>query len=55
MTLGLRALLLIVAIVLFLVAALSDESWSDLVALGLAAFAAALLVGDVKLGGRRRL
>jgi hypothetical protein len=59
MTLGLRALLLIVAIVLFLVATISDN-WSDLVALGLAAFAGALLVGElgiagVKLGGRRRL
>lgn len=58
MTLGLRSLLLVVAIVLFLVATVSDN-WSDLVALGLAAFAGALLVGELgvtglKLGGRRR-
>jgi hypothetical protein len=56
-TLGLRGLLLIVAIILFVVAVFSDTNWSDLVAWGLAAFAASFVVGDVDVGsfgGRRR-
>lgn len=56
-TLGLRGLLLIVAIILFVVAVFSDTNWSDLVAWGLAAFAASFLVGDLNVGsvggGRR--
>jgi hypothetical protein len=58
MTLGIRALLLIVAVVLFVVAALSDTNQGDLIAWGLAAFAGAFLVGDLgvdrPLGGTRR-
>jgi peptidoglycan/LPS O-acetylase OafA/YrhL len=58
MNLGLRSLLLLVAIILFVVAVFSDTNWNDLVAWGLAAFAAAFLVGDSNLSsfasGRRR-
>lgn len=43
MNLGLRTILLLVAVVLFVVAVFSDKNWSDLVALGLAAFAGAFL------------
>jgi hypothetical protein len=55
---GLRALLLIVAIVLFVLAALTDTRYADYLAWGLACTAAALLVGELgigmRLGGRRR-
>jgi hypothetical protein len=55
--LGLRGILLIVAIILFVVAVFSDTNWSDLIAWGLAAFAASFLAGDVNVGsfggGRR--
>lgn len=58
MNLGLRSLLLLVAIILFVVAVFSDTNWNDLMAWGLAAFAASFLVGDTNLGsvagGRRR-
>ena len=58
MNFGIRSLLLIVAVVLFVVAALSDTSQGDLIAWGLAAFAGAFLVGELgvdrPLGGRRR-
>ena len=58
MTIGVRTLLLVVAAVLFVVAALSDTNQGDLLAWGLAAFAAAFLVGELgvdrPLGGRRR-
>ena len=40
------------AVVLFLIALLSDENYSDLLALGLAAFAGAWLVDELGLGGR---
>ncbi len=57
MTLGLRALLLIVAVILFLIATGSND-WDKLVAIGLACTAGALLVGELglnlRLGGRRR-
>ena len=57
MTLGLRALLLIVAIILFLIASGSND-WDKLVAIGLACTAGALLVEELGLnfrfGGRRR-
>ena len=43
MTFGLRTILLLVAVVLFLIALFSDENYSDLLALGLAAFAGAFL------------
>lgn len=45
--LGLRGLLLIVAVILFVIAVFSDSNWSDLVAWGLAASAAALLVEEM--------
>ena len=43
MNFGLRTILLLAAVVLFVIAVFSDENWSDLVALGLAAFAGAFL------------
>jgi hypothetical protein len=52
MRLGLRAILLIVAIVLFVVAMVREGNASDLIALGLAVFAGAFLVGDMGLGRR---
>ena len=56
MRIGLREVLLLLAVVLFIVAAISDTSSSDLLLFGLAAFAAAFLLGDVDLGrwGRGR-
>ena len=58
MTLGLRALFLILAVLLFVIALGSNESYADLLAGGLACVAAALLVGEVGLGkwrlGQRR-
>ena len=58
MTFGLRSILLLVAVVLFVVAALSTTNWDDYIAWGLAAFAASFLVGDANLasfaGNRRR-
>ena len=56
MNLGLRALLLIAAVMLFVFAALSDSNFSDLLAWGLACLAGALLVGETgfaRIGGRR--
>jgi hypothetical protein len=58
MTLGLRPILLLVAIILFIVAALSTTNELDYIAFGLACTAGALLVGEVGLGGlgkRRRV
>ena len=43
MNLGLRTILLLVAVVLFVIAVFSDTRWTDLVGLGLAAFAGAFL------------
>ena len=59
MNLGLRTILLLAAVVLFVIAVFSDENWSDLVALGLAAFAGAFLsdalgYADRTFGGTRR-
>jgi hypothetical protein len=51
MTIGLRPALLALAVVLFLIAALGDAD-ADLIAWGLAALAAGLLVGELRL--RRR-
>jgi len=57
MTLGIRALLLIVAVILFLIA-IGSNDWDKLVAIGLACTAGALLVEELglnlRLGGRRR-
>jgi hypothetical protein len=52
MNLGLRALLLAVAIVLFFIAVFSDVHQGDLIAWGLLATAAALLVEELGLGTR---
>ena len=59
MNLGLRTILLLVAVVLFVIAVFSDENWSDLVTLGLAALAGAFLsdalgYADRTFGGTRR-
>ena len=43
MNLGLRTILLLAAVVLFLICVFSEENYSDLLALGLAVFAAAFL------------
>jgi hypothetical protein len=55
MQLGLRSLLLLVAVILFIVAAISNgDTAFDLVAIGLACVAGALLVADreILIGGR---
>ena len=49
MRFGLRALLLVVAVVLFVLAVLLDENAGDLLAIGLALMAGAMLVGDLGL------
>ena len=59
MNFGLRTILLLAAVVLFVIAVFTDENWSDLVALGLAAFAGAFLsdalgYADRTFGGDRR-
>ena len=46
MNFGLRALLLIASVVLFVFAAMSDSHFGDLLAWGLACLAGALLVGE---------
>lgn len=51
MNLDLRTILLAVAVVLFVVAAFSTTHWDDLIAWGLAAFAAAFLVAEANIGG----
>ena len=56
---GLRALLLIVAVILFALAALTDTRYNDYLAGGLAFLAAGLLVeslglGSIGFGGGRR-
>ena len=43
MNLGLRTILLLAAVVLFVIAVFSDENYADMLALGLAAFAGAFL------------
>ncbi|MEO5576634.1 MAG: hypothetical protein ABIR67_09500 [Gaiellaceae bacterium] len=43
MNLGVRTILLLVAVVLFVIAVFSDTRWPDMIALGLAAFAGAFL------------
>ena len=59
MNMGLRTILLLAAVVLFVVAVFTDENWADLVALGLAAFAGAFLsdamgMADRTFGNTRR-
>jgi hypothetical protein len=43
MNLGLRTILLLVAVVLFVLAVFMDDNYADMLALGLAAFAGAFL------------
>jgi hypothetical protein len=43
MNLGVRTILLIVAVVFFLLAVFSDTRWPDMIGLGLAVFAGAFL------------
>jgi hypothetical protein len=50
MNLGLKALLLLLAIVLFIVGALSDDFKRDLLFWGLAIFAASFIVESLPLG-----
>jgi peptidoglycan/LPS O-acetylase OafA/YrhL len=48
---GARALLVILAVILFVVAALSEgENWTDFIAWGLAVFAASFVVDSLPLG-----
>jgi hypothetical protein len=56
MNLGFKGLLLLLAMVLFIVGALSEENQQDLLFLGLAVFAAAHIVDSLPLGnlGPRR-
>src|ERR1044071_7950828 len=54
MNFGLRTILLVVAVILFVIAVFSDTSYSDLLAWGLAAFAASFLVGDMTVGSLNR-
>jgi hypothetical protein len=52
MQLGLRAILLVAAIILFIVAAISnDDTAKDVLAIGLACVAGAFLVDDLGLSG----
>jgi len=53
MKLGLGSLLLIVAVALFVLAFLSDSKQGDMIALGLAAFAASFVVDALGLGKGR--
>jgi hypothetical protein len=58
MTIGLRGLLLVLAMILFIVAALDNDNFSDLVAIGLAVLAGAFIVDETgvarMLASRRR-
>ena len=55
MRIGLKQILLIAAVVLFVVSALSSGNSFDLLAYGLACFAGALVIGELGLGkGRMR-
>ena len=47
MRFGIRGLLLVVAVVLFVLAVVLDENASDLLAIGLALMAGAMLVGEL--------
>jgi len=53
MNLGLRALLLIAAVVCFVIAIFTDLHWPDWIAIGLACFAGSYVVGE--LGWDRQL
>ena len=47
MKLGLRTLLVIVAVVCFVIAIFSDVHWPDWIAIGLACWAGSILVADL--------
>jgi hypothetical protein len=49
---GLRGILLALAVALFVIGVFSEQHYSDVIALGLAATAAALLVGELGIKGR---
>jgi hypothetical protein len=51
MNITVRTILLAAAVVLFVLALLIDDNWTDLVAIGLAAFAGAYLADDLGVGG----
>ena len=51
---GLRPILLLVAVALFVIAVFSDTRQGDLLLWGLAAFAAAFVVDELPSGARRR-
>jgi hypothetical protein len=51
MRIGLRAILLLLAVILFVVAALTEENRFEFMAFGLAVFAASFVVDDL-VGGR---
>jgi hypothetical protein len=58
MNIGLRGLLLLLATILFIVAALNDDNFADLVSVGLAIFAVAFVVEETGFGrnlGSRRI
>jgi hypothetical protein len=54
---GLRTLLLLAGVLLFILAAITDENYNDLIASGLAVFAASFLLADMgwdrRYGARR--
>jgi hypothetical protein len=52
MTLGLRTLMMLLATILFIVAALNDSHWPDLVAIGLALFVGAFVVEEAGVAAR---
>ena len=52
MNIGLRGLLLLPATILFIVAALNDDNFIDLVLVGLAVFALAFVVEETGFGRR---
>ncbi|MBD0329967.1 MAG: hypothetical protein ICV64_07680 [Thermoleophilia bacterium] len=52
MNITVRTILLGLAVILFVLAVLIDDNWPDLIALGLAAFAAAYLIDDLGVTGR---
>lgn len=51
MNITVRVILLAAAVVLFVLALFIDDNYSDLLVLGLAAFAGAFLVDDLGVGG----
>jgi hypothetical protein len=58
MNIGLRGLLFLLATILFIVAALNNDNFTDLVSIGLAIFAAAFVVEETGFGrnlGTRRV